>query len=104
MTEKINGYGRTELPLSSAKTGGAKRADSSDSARGSGAADAGAVDAVALTETAVRLKRIESNLAELPDVDLARVDALRQQIEAGEYAINGSDVAQKLLQLDQDLA
>ena len=102
MTEKINGYGRTELPSSASRSGGVKGATQSESARST--SNAASEDAVALTDTAVRLKRIESNLAELPDIDQVKIDTLRERVEAGEYAINSNDVARRLLQMDQDLA
>jgi len=61
-------------------------------------------DAVNLTPTANRLKRIEMSLADVPDVDQARVAEIRQQIQSGSYQINAQRLADKLLTLDRDLA
>lgn len=104
MTDKINGYGRTELPVSSSRSGGVKRAEQGEAARSTGGEESTRTDAVALTDTAVRLKRIEANLAELPEVDQSKVDALREQVEGGDYQIDGNEVARKLMQMEQDLS
>ena len=103
MVEKINGYGRTELPASS-RSGGVKRTEQGESARPSGGEENNRTDEVALTDTAVRLKRIEANLAELPEVDQAKVDAIRERVESGSYEVDGNAVAQRLVQLEQELS
>ncbi|NND54302.1 MAG: flagellar biosynthesis anti-sigma factor FlgM [Gammaproteobacteria bacterium] len=103
MVDKINGYGRTDLPASS-RSGGVKRAEQGESARSAGGEEKTRTDAVALTDTAVRLKRIEANLAELPEVDQAKVDALREQVDSGDYKVDGQEIARKLVQLEQDLS
>ncbi|MBT8422799.1 MAG: flagellar biosynthesis anti-sigma factor FlgM, partial [Gammaproteobacteria bacterium] len=73
-------------------------------ARSAGGEEKTRTDAVALTDTAVRLKRIEANLAELPEVDQAKVDALREQVDSGDYKVDGQEIARKLVQLEQDLS
>ena len=102
MVDKINGYGRTELPASS-RSGGVKRAEQGESARSAGGEESTRTDEVALTDTAVRLKRIEASLAEQPEVDQARVDALRERVESGDYKVDGQEIARKLVQLEQEL-
>jgi len=104
MMDKINGYGRTDLPASGSKTGGVKRAEQGESARSTGGEENTRTDAVALTDTAVRLKRIETSLADLPEVDQARVDALRERVESGDYQVDGNAIARKLMQMEQDLS
>ena len=104
MVDKINGYGRTELPATSSRTGGVKRTDQGESARSAGSEESTRTDAVALTDTAVRLKRIEAGLAEQPEVDQARVDAVRERIESGDYKVDGNEIARRLLQMEQQLS
>jgi negative regulator of flagellin synthesis FlgM len=104
MVDKINGYGRTELPASSSRTGSVKRTGQGESARSTGGEENTRTDAVALTDTAVRLKRIEAGLADLPEVDQTRVDAVRERIESGNYQVDGREIARKLMQLEQDLS
>ena len=103
MVDKINGYGRTDLPASS-RSGGVKRTEQGESARPSGGEDNTRTDEVALTDTAVRLKRIETSLAEQPEVDQARVDALREKVESGDYQVDSNEIARKLMQMEQDLS
>jgi flagellar biosynthesis anti-sigma factor FlgM len=102
MTEKINGYGRTELP--GARAGSVKRPAPGTGADNGGREDSARTDEVALTDTAMRLKRIETSLGDLPEIDQARVEALQQRIAAGEYVVDGRDVARKLAQLERQLA
>jgi len=104
MTDKINGYGRTELPASSSRSGGVKRTEQGESARSAGGEESTRTDAVALTDTAVRLKRIEANLSELPEVDQGKVDALRERVESGDYQVDGNAIARRLMQMEQDLS
>ena len=103
MIDKLNGYGRTEPPASNSRTGGVKRTEQGESARSTGSEET-RTDAVALTDTAVRLKRIEASLAEQPEVDQARVEALRERIESGDYQVDGKEVAARLMQMEQDLS
>jgi negative regulator of flagellin synthesis FlgM len=102
MAEKIDGYGRGSLDVSPSRARSVARTDRQAEAGTSRKAEA-AQDAVQLTDTAAHLKRIEAHLANVPDVDRARVEAIRQRIEAGAYAVDAARVAQKLLRLEQDL-
>jgi len=61
-------------------------------------------DAVRLTDTVAHLKKIEVRLAQVPAVDQARVQAMRQKIQSGQYRIDAASLADKLLQMEQDLA
>lgn len=60
-------------------------------------------DTVQLTDTATQLQKLEARLRTQPDVDTARVEALRQRIAAGEYQVDPGRVAAKLLRFDQSL-
>jgi negative regulator of flagellin synthesis FlgM len=102
MAEKIDGYGRAGLEVSSSRLRNASRADRQKSPDAAPTASA-ARDAVEFTNTATNLKRIEAALASTPDVDQARVDAIRQRIESGQYAVDPARVAWKLLRMEQDL-
>jgi negative regulator of flagellin synthesis FlgM len=59
---------------------------------------------VQLTDTAVNLKQIESRIAGLPDIDRARVDAVRQRVDSGAYQVNAGRLADRLLAFERDLA
>lgn len=75
---------------------GPTTADSSESSRGG---QESALN-VSLSPTAVVLGQIESDVKSLPDVDLDKVAAIRQQIESGTYSSNTANLAQKMLDLE----
>ncbi len=77
-------------------------AESAPSATGGPAAgDKTSADTVELTGMAQRLKALEAAVAELPEVDEARVAALREQIASGEYTVDSRSVADKMLGMDK---
>ncbi len=60
-------------------------------------------DTVTVTDTAARIRQLEASLSSLPDVDSARVQAIRQAIADGSYQVDADRIATKLLKLEQDL-
>jgi len=60
-------------------------------------------DTVELTSSAQLLERLEKTLASLPEIDRARVDAVKTAIENGEYAIDAERIASALLQHERQL-
>jgi negative regulator of flagellin synthesis FlgM len=60
-------------------------------------------DTVQLTSSAKLLERLEKTLAETPAVDSARIDAVRADIENGDYVINADKIADALLRTDLEL-
>lgn len=60
-----------------------------------------ASDTLNLTKKAEELQSVEAALADISTVDLPRVDAVRQRIEAGLYEINPGRLADKLIQFEQ---
>jgi negative regulator of flagellin synthesis FlgM len=60
-------------------------------------------DTVQLTSSAKLLERLEKTLAEAPAVDSARIDAVRADIENGDYVINADKIADALLRTDLEL-
>ena len=102
MTEKIGGFGRLGPGSKLSQTGTTDQTSKNkalpkaqDSSQGG--------DAVSLTETATRLQSIEARLRELPDVDQARVDELRQLIDSGEYEMDLEQIARRLVELEAKL-
>lgn len=60
-------------------------------------------DTVELTSSAKLLERLEKTLASLPDVDSSRVEAVKAQIENGEYQIDIEKITDALLRQDREL-
>jgi negative regulator of flagellin synthesis FlgM len=55
-----------------------------------------AAEVVTLTDLAARLQRLTASVAQLPVVDQARVAALKEAIDSGEYRIDERAIADKL--------
>ena len=103
MADKISGYGRVGLDIGPSRGRAVNRPERP--------VDAGATqrtrqdrDAVEITDTAARLKVIEARLKDVPDVDQARVDALRKRVESGDYQPDPARIAQKLMRMEKELA
>jgi negative regulator of flagellin synthesis FlgM len=62
------------------------------------------VDSVNITASARRMFALAQAVSEAPEVDTQRVSALQQSISNGQYVINPDRIANRLLQMEQDLA
>jgi negative regulator of flagellin synthesis FlgM len=58
-------------------------------------------ETVELTSSAKLLERLEKTLASLPEIDRARVDAVKTAIENGDYQIDSDSIAAALLRADR---
>ena len=103
MADKIGGYGRTGVDVNQTKPRAVEKPERSGNTDAK-ARSASARDAVSITDTAAKLKRIEASLAQQPEVDQSRVDAVRERVESGNYSVDPKKIAQKLLRLEQDLS
>jgi negative regulator of flagellin synthesis FlgM len=101
MSVKINGL--ENRPVQVAGKGATERT-AGKSAAAPGAAVAAAAHEVKLTDSAMQLAALEKALAQVPDVDLKRVEEVRTAIQSGEYKIDAQRIAAKLLQLERALA
>ena len=61
-------------------------------------------DSVHITDSARALASLSQAVSETPDVDMNRVAAVQQAITTGTYRINPEHIADKLMQLEQDLS
>jgi negative regulator of flagellin synthesis FlgM len=61
-------------------------------------------DSVSITDAARRLAALQEAVASMPEVDAGRVAAISQAIEQGQYAADPHKIADRLLQLERDLA
>lgn len=57
-------------------------------------------DTVTLSDTASQLHKLGTMIATQPVVDLARVDNVRQALNAGHYEFNAARVAEKMLRFE----
>lgn len=97
MSTKINGFENRPVQV-----GGDRPLDRGAAARQPGT-PTGNASQVQITDSALRLAALERALADVPEIDMKRVDELRSAIESGRYAVNARQVAAKLLELEQAL-
>ena len=101
MADKINGYGRGGVDISTTRLRAIERGENAGPSRKPESAPA---DDVQLTHTATSLKQIETRLASIPDVDRARVEAVRQRVESGTWKVDANRIADRLMRFERDLA
>jgi len=63
----------------------------------------GSSESVSITNTAADLLSLENQLRELPGVDQARVDSIRQAISDGSYEVDATRIVDSLLQSEVEL-
>ena len=61
-------------------------------------------DRVNITGAARTLSALQDAVAASPEIDMKRVEQLRQSISLGTYVINPARIADRMLQLEGDLA
>ncbi len=103
MPTRIKGTDTSAVDAGKARGVGGVRRSASVTTQNSPAA-AGGSDSVSITDAARRLAALQEHIASLPEVDAQRVTELRQAIEQGKYHANPGAIADKLLQLENDLA
>lgn len=60
-------------------------------------------DTVSLTPQAQQLRDLESRIADLPEVDSNRVNAIKDAIANGSYEIDANRIAEKMMQFEAAL-
>ncbi|MCC7462544.1 MAG: flagellar biosynthesis anti-sigma factor FlgM [Gammaproteobacteria bacterium] len=65
---------------------------------------ASGADSVRITDSARQLSGLEQAVRAAPDVDTQRVATLQQSIERGQYRADAGRIADRLLQLESDIA
>jgi negative regulator of flagellin synthesis FlgM len=103
MSGKINSLENRPVQVKG-KSATATPASPGKSATAPGTAVAAAAHEVKLTDSAMQLAALEKALAQVPDVDLKRVEEVRTAIQSGDYKIDAQRIAAKLMQLERALA
>lgn len=65
--------------------------------------DAGS-ESVSFTQTAADLLKLETQLREMPGIDQARVDSIRQAINDGSYQVDAEKIVDNLLKREREMA
>ena len=104
MTAKISAYSTADQ-VAPAK--GSNSGVAADKAQGEASAVSPAApktgDTVTLTNSARSLQKIEETVAKAPVVNAAKVAAVKQAINSGNYQIDAGRIADKLLQFERGL-
>ncbi len=58
---------------------------------------------VTVTDSALKMLKIEESLAQMPSFDAEKVESIKQALSDGSYTINADRIAAKLISFDQDL-
>ncbi|MDH3353714.1 MAG: flagellar biosynthesis anti-sigma factor FlgM [Chromatiales bacterium] len=61
------------------------------------------VDTVSLTDTSVKLRSLENEIAALPVVDSQRVEDVRQSVESGDYNADSKGIARSMVETELGL-
>lgn len=92
-SSQVTGLGKNKA------TGKAGQADSSSAAKAGKQQDS-----VQLTASATQLQELENRIASMPVVDAGLVDAVQQDLAAGNYEVNEKRTANKLIDTEKKLA
>jgi negative regulator of flagellin synthesis FlgM len=106
VTDKISSYSASEpvAPVKGSNSNGVvtdKPQQGESSAAGAATSQTG--DTVTLTNSARSLQKIEETVAKTPVVNAAKVAAVKQAINSGNYKIDAGRIADKLLQFERGL-
>lgn len=84
-------------------TTGSKKVGGAGTSAPGNVTSSAAGDTVELTSSAKLLERLEKTFASLPEIDRARVDAVKSAIENGDYEVDPDKIAAALLYTDLQL-
>ena len=104
MSNKIDGNLQSLLNKAGERVSNANKGDAP--AKGGRAAGTGApvaADKVVLTEQSQLLAKLAETVSEMTAFDQARVDAVKADIENGNYEINLDNLAELLMQSDEQM-
>ena len=60
-------------------------------------------DQVAISSHAQRIQSLETQIQQMPEVDTARVEAIKSAIEDGSYKVDAESTAQKMLAIETSI-
>ncbi|MBV1915484.1 MAG: flagellar biosynthesis anti-sigma factor FlgM [Pseudomonadales bacterium] len=60
-------------------------------------------DQVAISSHAQRIQSLEAKIQQMPEIDMAKVEAIKSSIEDGSYKIDAESTAQKMLAIETSI-
>lgn len=105
MTNSINGTPRNRSEIlneQSSKTARTeKTATQNDNAQTQATSTA---DTVSITSEASRIRDLQNSLADVPDINMEKVEAIKKEIANGNYPIDVERIANNLIDLEKTLS
>jgi negative regulator of flagellin synthesis FlgM len=96
--------GTDSSPVDSGGTRAVERVRRSTAASPANTPAQSGAGSVHITDSARQLAGLQRAIHGLPDIDARRVEALQQSIDRGQYHVDAERIADKLLQLEGELA
>lgn len=106
MTNSINGGPRNRNEIFGNQSNKASETEvtpTPNTAKDNSAASATAGDTVSITSEANKIRELQNSLSNVPDIDLAKVEAIKQEIANGNYPIDHERIASNLIDLEKTL-
>lgn len=97
MTNDINRLNGAKSFQQSVNTEHSKSDKAVESAGNSSSSGA---DSVKISQQARQINDLQQAIAQAPDIDTKKVEEIRQSLENGQYEMNSSKIAQKILEMD----
>lgn len=103
MANKIDSNISPYQPVNGHNATAKARGDAHSSSAARGDVTSGGTDTIHLTDSARQMMALEAAVASASEVDMGRVEALRAQIDSGNYDVAPQAMADNMLRLDQAL-
>lgn len=94
---------RPDMNQSSAPASKVSGAAGAGLSKDPGASAVSSQDTVTLTNTAAEMLKLEERLASVPDIDDARVAAIKERIASGNYKIDPEKIVDSLFRIEKEL-
>lgn len=105
MTNSINGAPRNRSDIQSGQnTKNNIEKDTSGSSSSQQAGSSSSTETVSITNEANKIRELQSSLVNIPDINQAKVDAIKEEIANGNYPIDHERIASNLLDLEKSLS
>lgn len=101
MTDRIKGTDSS--PISGRSSRAVERVQRVGTSPATDKQSASAADSVHITSSARSMLALQQTIADLPEIDAGRVEALRLAVERNQYSVDAGKIADRLLQLEGDL-
>lgn len=106
MTNSINDAGRNRSDVASSQSNKTTKTNAvaPASSENNNTNNVSTEDTVSITSEASRILELQNSLTDAPDIDLEKVEAIKQEIADGNYPIDHERIASNLIDLEKILS